>query len=126
MPAPSVGGLESLDETFSGVVAMTIAQAGVVMYGGTALLLRARVEGRKKGVQSVRLTERCGRNSRVAQQRGGSRGRCGGTARNTKTKAKDMSRGLVGPSMQSNRQQQHPITVPKISMKKCLTPVSFF
>jgi len=62
----------------------------------------------EKGVQSVRLTERCGRNSRVAQQRGGSRGRCGGTARNTKTKSKGkMSRGFVCPSMQSNRQQQN-------------------
>jgi hypothetical protein len=35
-----------------------MAQAGVVMYGRTALLFRARVEGRKGGaVQSV--TERC-------------------------------------------------------------------
>jgi hypothetical protein len=92
-----------------------MARAGVVMYGRTALLLRARVEGRK-GVQSV--TERC-----VAThgQCGSGGRRCRDAAAQGKTKRRKnmMRRGLCAAfdAVQSTA-AKHPITIPEISTKR--------
>jgi hypothetical protein len=77
---------------------MTMARAGVVMYGRTALLLRARVEGRKGGAVSDR------RQSAAWQLTGSAAaaavGRCGGTAGKNKAK-ENMRRGLPFDAVQS-------------------------
>ena len=67
---------------------MTIAQAGVVMYGRTALLLRARVEGRKGG--AVSQTHRALRSQLTgsAAARRGSRGSCRRHSAQHKNKSK--------------------------------------